>query len=261
MLWVWAAAAAFFAANMWWLVFVTGPGMAALVLLLGLYWAVPAMLLRAAGIRSAPDIASATPPRRGRILTLLGEGRILPLRGGVARIVAIAVVWTAFEWLRGTWPLQGLPWLFLGDTQTPALLICQIADATGVFGVTFLVVLINALIALAILKRGIARLWPAIAVLAGCIVATVGYGAFRYSQESAYTRPGPTVFVVQANIPQSNDGSKGASAEQYFQLHLDPTRAALDRGEKPDLIVWSETAVPPINSALLRFFDQICPAR
>src|SRR6185312_17319212 len=37
-LWSWLGGEVFFTANMWWLVFVTGPGMAALMLCLGLYW-------------------------------------------------------------------------------------------------------------------------------------------------------------------------------------------------------------------------------
>src|SRR4051812_94625 len=39
-LWSWLAGILFFTANMWWLAYVTGPGLVALMLLLGLYWAV-----------------------------------------------------------------------------------------------------------------------------------------------------------------------------------------------------------------------------
>ena len=37
--WSWIAGTAFFIANMWWLAYVTGPGMIALMAVLGLYWA------------------------------------------------------------------------------------------------------------------------------------------------------------------------------------------------------------------------------
>ena len=49
-LWGWLSGALFFTANMWWLAYVTGPGLVALMLMLGLYWAVAALLIRGAGL-------------------------------------------------------------------------------------------------------------------------------------------------------------------------------------------------------------------
>src|SRR5258708_16480520 len=45
-LWSWLAGTIFFLANMWWLAYVTGPGMIALLVYLGLYWSVTAIVLR-----------------------------------------------------------------------------------------------------------------------------------------------------------------------------------------------------------------------
>src|SRR5205085_1178358 len=132
--WSWLGGTAFFIANMWWLAFVTGPGMVALMALLGLYWAVAAWIIRAADVLNA-----------GRLTRR-------PINGLVAAFV-IALVWVSLEWLRGNWPLGGLPWLYLGHAQSPMLVMCQIADITGVWGISFWVALVNAWAALALLNR------------------------------------------------------------------------------------------------------------
>jgi apolipoprotein N-acyltransferase len=274
--WTWGAGIAFFLLNMWWLYFVTNAGLAALVALLGLYWAVPAMLLRGMGILS-PRLAggrfSPSPHRAGtegmvRVepgrgseisLSLATERRAgspakreLPLS---VRMLLIAVVWVGFEWLRGTWPLNGLPWLFLGHTQSPALLICQIADLAGVAGVTFLVVMINALVALAILDREIGRLRVAIGILGACAAFTTLYGAWRFSEESAVTAPGPRVMVVQANVRQDNTGNKGESQEDLLVFHLKESGEALSNAPPQDLVVWSETMAPQLNPEVRAFVE------
>ena len=48
--WSWLGGIFFFIANMWWLVYVTGPGMVALMVLLGLYWAAAALVIRGEGL-------------------------------------------------------------------------------------------------------------------------------------------------------------------------------------------------------------------
>src|SRR5689334_17877863 len=50
--------------------------------------------------------------------------------------------WVAFELLR-TYALSGLPWCLLGYSQYRELDLIQIADHTGVYGVSFLIVLVN----------------------------------------------------------------------------------------------------------------------
>ncbi len=54
LLWSWLAGVMFFAANMWWLVFVTVPGAIALMVFLGLYWAAAGWLVRGAGLLPGP---------------------------------------------------------------------------------------------------------------------------------------------------------------------------------------------------------------
>ncbi|HXE51831.1 MAG TPA: apolipoprotein N-acyltransferase [Tepidisphaeraceae bacterium] len=224
-LWSWLGGVAFFIANMWWLVYVTGPGMVALMAVLGLYWGAAGAVI--VGWRLAAD----APDRSG--WAILGAATL------------IAVIWAALEWLRGFWPLGGLAWLYLGHTQSPFTQICQISDVTGVYGVSFVIALINAALALAILNRESLRaLIPMGVTVLVVLGAILGYGSFRLHQHT--THPGPTVMVVQANYPQSNSGEKGADLREILAFHLSETRKALV-AHPADLVVWSETMMPSIN--------------
>ncbi len=228
-LWSWLGGTIFFVANMWWLAYVTVPGMAALLVYLGVYWGLAALVVRGAG--------------------LLDE---LPRRwGGVtAGVFLFAAVWAGLEFVRGNL-FTGLPWLYLGHTQTPVLAMCQIADALGVYGVSFYVALINGLAAMWVLEGFSLRRVVAAAGWVGVVLlAVLGYGVFRFSQET--TRPGPRVLVVQPNYPQDNSGEKSATADEIAVFHLKTTRKALqaeqDAGRRVDLVVWSETMLPALNA-------------
>jgi apolipoprotein N-acyltransferase len=59
-----------------------------------------------------------------------------------ARVVVAPSLWVALEYLRG-YLFTGFPWAVLGYTQAPYLPVIQIADNTGVWGVSFLVVAVT----------------------------------------------------------------------------------------------------------------------
>ena len=233
-LWSWLAGVIFFTANMWWLWNVTGPGMVALMVMLGLYWGVAALVIRGAGLLETPEDQPPAP--------------LFHRRSPLVVVLLIAATWVSLEWLRGNYPLNGLPWLFLGHAQTPILPMCQVADATGVYGISFWVASMNALVALLILHRfNVRRLLPAAGAVAAMVALALGYGLWRMSQTDCLT-PGPTVMVVQPNYPQSNTGEKGAAADELVDFHVQRTREALARAPgKVDLVVWSETMMPPLN--------------
>jgi apolipoprotein N-acyltransferase len=222
-LWSWIAGTAFFTANMWWMAYISMPGMLALMVYCGIYWGIAGTIIYAAGLLR--------PSRAPLILPVLG----------------IATIWTACEWLRG-WAITGLPWLYLGHTQTPVLTVCQIADVTGAYGVSFWVVTLNVLVALAWLHRGkISRIAAAASIVALGTGAIVAYGYFRIGQTQALLMPGPSVAVVQPNYPQSNTGEKGATIDERLRFHEEQTLAAANYPGKIDLFVWPETMMWPIN--------------
>ena len=126
-------------------------------------------------------------------------------------VLGIAIVWTATEWVRGI-IFTGLPWLFLGYTQTPILPVCQIADITGAYGVTFWVTSVNALAATAWLNRDRLRVViPAAAVVGLMTVGSLAYGLFRIGQTDrlSFARPDHR----RGSIQLSADQQRGKGGE------------------------------------------------
>ncbi len=173
--------------------------------------------------------------------------------------VTVPVVWTALEYLRSHC-LGGFPWYLLCHTQHDYLPLIQISDTTGAYGVTFLVALVNALVAEMLVTRrwfrtlcslpdgaarwqlrGLAVQMAAALVLIG---GALGYGWWRLGQDG-FT-PGPRVALVQGNVPQqikelAFDGQRDFQdriAEHYARL----SNLALAQQPRPDLLIWPETS-------------------
>lgn len=258
-LWSWLGGILLFSANMWWLGSVTGPGAIAVMPILGLYWAVAGAIIKGAGLLDVgvPAVvvrsnASEKQPAPSEA-NALSSGNPLVI---ILKLLGIAAVFVAFEWLRGSWPFGGFPWLFLGHTQTPVLIVCQFADLTGVAGVSFWVVLINGCVALLVMNRlRLQGLTPAVVFVLLLSAGSVAYGAWRFSQWPGATKVGPNVLVVQSNFPQSNSGQKGASPEEILATHERLTRRALDHHGDVDLVAWSETMMPPLNIEARHLLD------
>lgn len=239
--WSWVGGVLFFTANMWWIYFVTGLGMIALMAWMGLYWAGAGAILWPFLRRVEP-----TPTSVDRDVSLKPASPLLIL-------FLIPLVVVGFEWLHGVWPFNGLPWLYLGYSQTPILTMCQIGDITGDQGVSFWVAMLNALAFLLVIRwRSLRTLLVPATIVAGISVAILVYGIYRFGQEGSVLSPGPTVLVVQPNLPQDNStGDKGAPQDEIINFHLTQTEQALQaaraRGQQIDLVVWSETLMPPLN--------------
>jgi apolipoprotein N-acyltransferase len=242
--WGWVGGTLFFIANMWWIALVTSWGMVGLMALLGLYWGLTAVILRAARLLGPNDAVAGADEVDERSTYWPGW-----MRSPLLRILLIAAVWVSVaEWLRGSWPWHGLPWLYLGHTQSPVLWLCQIADLTGVPGISFIMVAANAWIALWVLNRLSPRgLQSAGVVVLLLISASAGYGAWRMHSERLLS--GPQIAVVQPNYPQDPSGQKGAKAEEMLNFHFQTSQQTLATHPQLDLLVWSETMLPPLNQA------------
>jgi apolipoprotein N-acyltransferase len=157
------------------------------------------------------------------------------------------VYWVVMEFVR-SYALTGFPWSSVGYTQYAFLPAIQFADITGVYGVSFLVVAINGAVADFFITRRrraekpLANLWPTavgLAALAVFVLAVFGYGQFRLNQH----RPGREVkvSVVQGSVDQSVKWNP-AYSEEVMGIYEGLTAAVAD--ERPELIVWPESAVP-----------------
>jgi len=162
------------------------------------------------------------------------------LRGSkpLFNVLLVAACWTFAEWLRG-WVFTGVPWLALGYTQTPPSPLAGYAPLFGVYGVSFILIGITALIALALADKT-QRLRAAF--LAFVIIATGG--ALRLIAWTAPVGKPITISLIQPNIPQDLKWDM-ASLQHWLQLNLE-----LVRQNPAQLIALPETTLPLLEEQL-----------
>ena len=175
------------------------------------------------------------------IYVALFAGGIVYFRGKVALYAAAPVLWVCFEYGKSIL-LTGFPWENLGYSQYLNIYLIQIADIAGVFGLSFLIVLVNAVIFEVIDKMSGREYVLAVAVFL-ILAGTYIYGFYRLDQVNRLMQnaPGMEVSLIQGNIDQSikwNEDYQRETLNIYERLSLRSSPA------KGSLIVWPETAAP-----------------
>ncbi|MEW6162486.1 MAG: apolipoprotein N-acyltransferase [Nitrospirota bacterium] len=169
-------------------------------------------------------------------------------------------LWVALEFLR-SYLFTGFPWSSIGYTQYKFLSIIQIADVTGIYGVSFLIVAVNNAVAEIFLIRRCVREMPlfplsrtviGLSILLFFVITTFIYGHWRLSRE----RPGEDLraSLIQGNIEQDKKWEptyQDAVIETYKKLS---TEAA---SSSPAIIVWPETSVPFYFNSDKRYTEQL----
>ena len=153
------------------------------------------------------------------------------------------VLWTAMEYIRSTHSEYGFSWLGLGYSQFQTLSVIQMAEITGVYGVSWLIMLVNVGLYLAWkswkqgpdINMGVRFLSVTILVLA----LWLGYGNLALSR--VVNGPSLTVGLIQGNVEQAmkwNPVYQKVVMSKYKDLTLKAAQS------NPDLIIWPETATP-----------------
>jgi len=155
-----------------------------------------------------------------------------------------ALVFTPFVWvaveLARTY-ITGFPWDLLGTTQIDNIPLSRVATVTGVYGISFEIVLVNTALAAAFLVPRERRKVLLAASLAAAIVLHAG--------ELVHPPPLPASYgatLVQANVPILDSGEWTLD---YLTQTLDSLAALSPRPERgapgePGLIVWPESPAP-----------------
>jgi len=161
---------------------------------------------------------------------------------GITPFLSFPILWVGFEYLR-SFLLTGFPWASLGYSQYRILPLIQISDITGVYGLSFLIVLANVVL-LRVIKGAVMKghsIYPAksAALLLLLLILTLGYGFMRLNnvENGAPLK----VALIQGNIPQ-NVKWDPAILESTIAVYERLTREASAGGV--DLIVWPESAIP-----------------
>lgn len=152
-------------------------------------------------------------------------------------LLGLPFCWTAWEWLYIKQPMQ-IPTL-LGATQADFYPLIQFYDITGIWGGSFLIMLSNVLIVLALIRSRRTGQRRAICY-SGMIAAAVLsppllYSAWVFSQETnEHSKESVRVAIIQTGNPENLSSHPVTQAIEISETVL---------AEKPDLLAWPETAL------------------
>lgn len=166
--------------------------------------------------------------------------------------VTVPFLWVGLEYIRGIL-FTGFPWLFLGYSQFNLLTLIQASDLVGVYGISFLIVAVNAVLAEAVrcVMSDKGRAWLGRAVIVpgaaslALLAATLWYGNVRLARDTF--QEGPRLAVVQGNIPQ--EVKSVLDSETFWKmLEVHSFLSLQVAQDEPgvEMIVWPETMVPGV---------------
>lgn len=153
----------------------------------------------------------------------------------LASVIFVPALWAASEWAR-TMALGGFAWgIAYSQSFQPAFI--QLASAAGLYGVSFVLILVNVLTYRFMRAHDLRALAAAVGVVSLLCVS----GQWRLSTpESGH--PIFTVCAVQPNLTPHMKSSD-QDFDDNIRLHVELTVKSV-AGQEPDVIVWPETAFP-----------------
>lgn len=208
----------FWLATVYWLANVTIIGTILLILYLALYFAIFGLIIRPFTKNSNFSILFLVPS-----------------------------AWVLLEYLRSHL-LTGFPWALLGYSQYLNLPVIQIADIFGVWGVSFLVMLVNVAVVEIIwsFKAKLLSRLKAVLIFVAVLLFSVsfyGYSHLSSLNPKTVAQNSLKISVIQGNIPQEskwNPSARDLIMQSYFELTSKATK------DNPDLIIWPEAALPVV---------------
>ena len=158
----------------------------------------------------------------------------------------LAAAWTTLEWLRG-WVFSGFGWNGLGVALHDNWPLIQIAELTGVAGLSFLIAFVNVIIlttAYRLVVEARTRVMRPhfdFTFTMAAIVGVLVFG-FRATQVPSAAKP-LRVTAVQSNVPQ-NQKFDPQFTRRIFDQFRRLSEIALRSNPPPELLVWPESSMP-----------------
>lgn len=184
--------------------------------------------------------------------------------------LTVPVVWVGLEWVRNHL-LTGISAVMLGHTQADVAPVIQIADLFGSYGVSFVVALVNAAVAIGLQARIAASTTaatspaeaaeapegrvrssalPAYAVTALTLALTLGYGVWRIREAESLASPtsggeSPGVIALigrdEPIVFEQDYRRELEIFQNYLEQTLDAARRAAVAGRTIEAVVWPES--------------------
>ena len=202
-----------------------------------------------------------------------------PIAGEFLMVFSLAGLWVVLEWIR-SWIFTGFPWNLLGVSQWQNWSLIQLCEYTGVYGISFVVILINLAgffgirgLRFSLPEGKYRRPYPLLASLV-LLIVLVSVGKDLADRALARETRAFAVGVVQPHLSQRREGTGGQSKEalaacsqqtenlieaELRNLELPQLTATPDEEQEEltaaeqearkrryplRLIVWPESAVP-----------------
>jgi apolipoprotein N-acyltransferase len=153
----------------------------------------------------------------------------------------VPVFWVGIELFRSEHYFLRFPWLAIGYSQAPYNILIQVCDIVGVYGLSFLVLTVNALITWFVLERIRRRKW-----VWGCCVAVIiifvvllGYGSYTNDYIPKYLENDTTKTRIPVVVVQDMVGS----VDNYVMTTYETVS-----GNRESIAVWPEAAERDILS-------------
>ncbi len=183
----------------------------------------------------------------GRLADASQPSVYLSSRRNLATAFFAACAWVAHDWVRG-WMFGGFGWNGIGIALHDDLAMIQIADITGVSGLSFLVVYCNVMLVIIVRRIG-AEFGPIFlkkvrwefSLTVAMVALVFSYGIRTLLAPQPASNQALRISAIQPNIPQAVKFS--ANAEDVVMQNLDEL-TGLAATTQPQLLLWPEAATP-----------------
>lgn len=171
------------------------------------------------------------------LMALAVRGKFLS-RHTLLHPILLACLWTSLEFYQAHSGWSGVPWARLSLGQAELVPMLQSASVWGAYGITFLIVAVNALLGYILLHPSRRLLCGVLA--AGLFALNLGFGCLRMATlktEGDQLK----VAAIQGNKSSLEFWSLN-SMDEVMEVYGDLSREAAAEGA--ELIVWPETCIP-----------------
>jgi apolipoprotein N-acyltransferase len=148
-------------------------------------------------------------------------------------------LWVALEFARAHLPIIAFPWNFIGYAASGHVALVQLAAATGIYGLSYIVAAFGSLVAYAIVSAR-QRAWKIVIASAAALIFTAFAGRYFVPWEN----PRYVAHLVQTNFAQSYEypadwmTQHAGDLDQLEQISIDAAR------RNPGVIIWPEAPAP-----------------
>jgi len=167
--------------------------------------------------------------------------------------LAAPLVWISMEYIL-TYVMTGFPWCLLGYSQFKNLFFIQLASITGIYGLSFFLVLFQSMFVFSIRFRKRSPFFVALG-----LILLIHLGGFLSLKKGTPAENTFTASVIQGNVSSDIYWDRISTQEilELFDRHLNLSQRSYTEGA--GLIIWPEFSVPlcfSCSEELYRYFKE-----